>query len=273
MGTTPATAGHGAIGAVPRPGAGDAMAAAGRHRRHLVLALWLLVLGCGAAAQSPPSAGGSPPPGTSSTRAAAPSAASAPLAGAADFNAAERTFLQAFSLSRLPSPPPAPSNAWADDPAAAALGQRLFFDRRLSAGERFACASCHQPARHFTDGLPQAVASGRARRSTPSLLGAAHLPWLDWDGRADSLWAQALGPIEDPQELALTRAEYVVRLRLQVRRLPQDRPALEPAAVGCRRAAHPALLAVLSAGWLHAWANGGLLLSLTRDRGSARGIH
>lgn len=128
------------------------------------------------------------------------------------FSAADRQFLQAFSLAKLPPPPAAPSNAWADDAAAAALGRQLFFDTRLSAGGRFACASCHQPARHFSDGLPRALATGQTRRNTPSVLGAAHSLWLDWDGRTDSLWAQALGPIEDPNELALSRSEYVARL-------------------------------------------------------------
>lgn len=129
-----------------------------------------------------------------------------------DFTAADAAFLRAFTLSVLPPPPPAPSNRWADDERAAALGQRLFFDTRLSAGGRFACASCHQPQRHFTDGLPRAMATGTARRGAPGVLGAAHSTWLNWDGGADSLWAQALGPIEHADELALSRAEYVGRV-------------------------------------------------------------
>jgi cytochrome c peroxidase len=144
--------------------------------------------------------------------------------GSADsFTAADLAFLRPFTLGALPPPPPAPSNRWADDPRAAALGQRLFFDTRLSADGRFACASCHQPQRHFTDGLPRAMAAGTTRRGTPSVLGAAHSTWLNWDGGADSLWAQALGPIEHPDELALSRAEYVGRL---LRLYPADWAAL-----------------------------------------------
>lgn len=132
------------------------------------------------------------------------------------FTAADRAFLSTLSLDRLPPPPPSPSNAWADDPRAAQLGQRLFFDASLSASGRFACASCHQPARHFSDGLPLAMAAGTARRHTPSLLGAAHGPWLNWDGSADSLWAQALGPIEHADEMATSRSQWVGRV-LQAR--------------------------------------------------------
>jgi cytochrome c peroxidase len=128
------------------------------------------------------------------------------------FTAADRAFLATLTLDRLPPPPPAPSNAWADDEAAARLGQRLFFDVTLSDSGRFACASCHQPARHFTDALPRAMAAGTTRRHTPSVLGAAHGPWLNWDGSADSLWAQALGPIEHPDEIATPRSRWVGRV-------------------------------------------------------------
>lgn len=128
------------------------------------------------------------------------------------FTDADRRYLLPFSLTRLPPLSPAPSNRWADDPGAAALGQRLFFDAGLSAEGRFSCASCHQPERHFTDGLPQGRATGTVRRGTPSVLGAGHSAWLNWDGRADSLWAQALEPIEHPAELATPRSVYVARL-------------------------------------------------------------
>jgi cytochrome c peroxidase len=150
-----------------------------------------------------------------------PGAAQDPAAP--DFSAADINFLRPFTLDRLPPPPPAPSNAWADDLRAATLGQQLFFDTRLSADGRFACASCHQPQRHFTDGLPRAMASGSTRRGTPSVLGAAYSPWLNWDGGADSLWAQALGPIEHPAEMATPRSRYVGQL---LRLYPQAHAAV-----------------------------------------------
>jgi cytochrome c peroxidase len=128
------------------------------------------------------------------------------------WSAAERTQIAALSLSQLPPPPPDPSNAVADRPAAAALGEKLFFDTRLSASGKLSCASCHQPERHFTDGLPVSRGLGTGTRNAPSLLTAAWSPWQFWDGRADSLWSQATVPMEHPDELGLTRRELQRRL-------------------------------------------------------------
>jgi cytochrome c peroxidase len=107
--------------------------------------------------------------------------------------------------SPLPAPPADETNAKADDPAAARLGRALFFDARLSGSGRLACASCHQPERSWTDGLPLAHGAGTGRRHTPSLWNVAFNRWYFWDGRADSLWAQALAPIESPREMAGSR--------------------------------------------------------------------
>jgi cytochrome c peroxidase len=102
-------------------------------------------------------------------------------------------------------PPPAdPSNRVADDPAAAALGGALFGDPSLSPAG-VSCARCHAPERAFTDGLPVARGLAEGARNTPTLLGAAHARWPFWDGRADSLWAQALGPLENPDEMDSSR--------------------------------------------------------------------
>ncbi len=113
---------------------------------------------------------------------------------------AERATLASMMLVRLPAPPADPSNAVSTRPDAAALGQRLFADARLSGNGQVACATCHDAARGFQDGRPtgQGVATGK-RRTMP-LAGAAHSPWLFWDGRKDSLWSQALGPLEDAAE-------------------------------------------------------------------------
>lgn len=119
------------------------------------------------------------------------------------FTPSDIHFLGRFSLHALPPLPPAPDNAVADDPRAAALGQKLFFDTRLSANGEVACASCHQPRKYFTDGLPRSRGLGTTRRNAPTILGAGHSPWLFWDGRKDSLWSQALGPLQDPGEHGL----------------------------------------------------------------------
>jgi cytochrome c peroxidase len=118
----------------------------------------------------------------------------------APWTATEKTFIESLWLERLPPLPNDPGNAVADNPQAARLGQMLFYDTRLSGNGQVSCATCHQPERRFTDGLPTARAIGESRRNTPSLVGAAYSPWLYWDGRKDSLWSQALAPLEDPAE-------------------------------------------------------------------------
>jgi len=113
---------------------------------------------------------------------------------------AKISVLQSLSLDSLKPVPADFSNAVADDPLAADFGHQLFFDRRLSANNIISCATCHQPARGFTDGLSKARAIGQSARNTPSLIGAAYSPWYYWDGRKDSQWSQALSPLEDPVE-------------------------------------------------------------------------
>lgn len=115
----------------------------------------------------------------------------------------ERLFVA--SLQPLGTPRPSPGNALADDPDAAAFGHRLFFDTRFSANGKVACATCHDPSKGFADGLALAEGVATAERHAPTVLGAAWQPWQLWDGRADSLWMQALGPIENPEEHGFDR--------------------------------------------------------------------
>lgn len=134
------------------------------------------------------------------------------VAGAADpmrWNDAELATIRSLSLSSLPPAPTDPSNRWADDPMAAELGRRLFFDTRLSANGTVSCASCHKPDRGFQDDLSLARGIGVVPRRTMPLAGVAYLPWLFWDGRKDSLWSQALGPLESPVEHGSNRKELV----------------------------------------------------------------
>jgi cytochrome c peroxidase len=98
-----------------------------------------------------------------------------------------------------------PSNAYVGNQDAFALGKKLFFDTRFSVNGKVSCASCHQPENQFQDGLPLAVALGTNTRRTMPLAGAAQSRWYFWDGRADSLWSQALGPLENPFEHAMDR--------------------------------------------------------------------
>ncbi len=116
--------------------------------------------------------------------------------------------LRSLWLGSLPSLPPDPSNAAGDDPRAAELGRRIFFDTRFSANGQIACATCHQPAKLFSDGLARAQAIGTTPRHTPTILGTAYSPWFFWDGRRDSQWAQSLTPLENAIEHGGTRTQY-----------------------------------------------------------------
>lgn len=117
--------------------------------------------------------------------------------------------LSRLSLDSLPALPPDPTNAVADDPRAANFGHQLFFDTRLSANGAVSCATCHQPERRFSDGLNKGRGIGLSGRNTRSIAGTAYSPWLYWDGRRDSQWAQALSPLEDPAEHGGNRMQYV----------------------------------------------------------------
>ncbi|MDQ5826697.1 MAG: cytochrome-c peroxidase, partial [Chloroflexota bacterium] len=68
--------------------------------------------------------------------------------------------------------------------------------------------TCHIPGRNFNDNLPLAKGVGTTTRKTMTIVGTAYSPWLFWDGRKDSLWAQALGPLESPVEHGGTRTQY-----------------------------------------------------------------
>jgi cytochrome c peroxidase len=130
----------------------------------------------------------------------------------------ELATLASLSIAELGSPPPDPSNRVADDPRAAAFGRRLFSDKRLSRNGTVSCATCHEQERSFQDGRPRGKGLGLTTRRTMTIVGSAYAPWLFWDGRKDSLWAQALAPIQSPDEQGMT-PELVRRL---VARLYRD---------------------------------------------------
>ena len=131
------------------------------------------------------------------------------LAGAsARWSAEERAILRSLSYSSMPPVPADPSNKYADDERAAELGHKLFFDTKLSGNGRVACASCHIPSQDFQDAKPLGVGTGVANRRTMPIASTAHSPWQFWDGRADSQWGQALGPLESPVEHGGSRAQY-----------------------------------------------------------------
>jgi cytochrome c peroxidase len=139
--------------------------------------------------------------------------------GAATLGICVSIGLSANSTRALPVPRgldlyvPAPA-ANPITPEKLTLGRRLFFERRLSRDGRTACATCHQPSRAFTDGLPVPIGvHGRTgRRNVPSLLNRAYGQRFFWDGRAETLEDQVRMALEGSTDLDLPAADGAARL-------------------------------------------------------------
>lgn len=94
------------------------------------------------------------------------------------------------------------------------LGELLFHDSILSRGNQISCASCHKPEHAFADNTPVSfgVDSLKGGRNTPSAMNQGGRVFQFWDGRAETLEEQALGPIENPVEMDLPVTEAVRKL-------------------------------------------------------------
>jgi cytochrome c peroxidase len=97
-------------------------------------------------------------------------------------------------------------------PEKIALGQKLFFDGRLSADKTVACSTCHDPARAFTDGRSVAIGiNGRAgQRNAPTILNALYNKTQFWDGRVNTLEEQAALPIVNSVEMGQSSLDAAV---------------------------------------------------------------
>lgn len=95
------------------------------------------------------------------------------------------------------------------------LGNKLFHDPILSKDKSISCATCHVPSNHFMDGKAVAIGiDGKlGTRNTPSLFNLKKISHFMWDGKVDSLEAQALLPIENSNEMNLPLAEAIDRLK------------------------------------------------------------
>jgi cytochrome c peroxidase len=144
------------------------------------------------------------------------------------FTASEWAALQALAPNPLPAAPHDATNAYADNAAAAALGQALFFDASFSGplldtdndgslgtlgkvGQtgRVACAGCHVPSGFFSDTrsgqLQISLGAGWGRRRAPSLLDVGQAKLVMWDGKRDTLYDQVFGPLETVVEMNSSR--------------------------------------------------------------------
>jgi cytochrome c peroxidase len=160
-------------------------------------------------------AGGATSSSTTTTTTASGTGAAPPDAGPdADDGGGEVTLTTqemnaAKGQSPLPQMPPNPTNAYADDPAAAKLGQRFFFDKSIAAAITYvpndlgalgdtgkvSCASCHvAPWGTDTRSYPNNLSLGVtwSTRNSPPIANVGFYEWFYWDGRSDSLWQQAL---------------------------------------------------------------------------------
>ena len=194
------------------------------------------------------------------------------------FTAADLATLAELAPPTLPAPPTDASNRFADDPRAALLGQRLFFDPlfsgKLLEGDndgspttlgakgqtgRVSCAGCHVPSAGFLDnrtlGRQISLAAGWVLRRTPSLLDVGQAKLLMWDGRRDALYNQVFGPLESSNEMNSGRLfvaqqiaqRYAADYENLFGKLPDFTdtarfPPLDAAHAGCDKAADQSLI-------------------------------
>jgi len=168
-------------------------------------------------------------------------------------------FDQIRKLGPLGEVPPSPTNRYADDPAAATFGHRLFFEKSYShaltisdpalgvVGDKgkISCASCHDPNGYYSDtrSRPNATSLGVTWtfRNAPTLVNTAYYQWASWGGKEDTLWYQGANGCESAVNFGGNRLEYAHMVYRKYRAdyeaifpVPLD-PALDPAAPDAAR--------------------------------------
>lgn len=112
----------------------------------------------------------------------------------------------------LPSFAASPSNEVSD--AKVDLGRMLYFENRISKGQKMSCNSCHMLDKYGQDNRPFSPGhEGKlGGRSSPSVYNAAvHIAQF-WDGRAPSVEEQAKGPVLNPVEMGMPDADFVIKV-------------------------------------------------------------
>lgn len=99
-------------------------------------------------------------------------------------------------------------------PEKVALGKQLYFDGRLSADNKVSCATCHDPAKGFSNGdqFATGIEGKKGGRNSPTVINSAYQVFQFWDGRAKSLEEQALGPVQNPIEMNMKLEDVVTKL-------------------------------------------------------------
>ena len=106
-----------------------------------------------------------------------------------------------------------PSNRVSGQPQAIELGERLFFEPRLSPSGKVLCATCHAPFRGWQDARARAFGLVEVERNTQSLMNVRYQRWFGWDGAGDSLWAQSVRPMLDLREMGGSQAHAAALVR------------------------------------------------------------
>ena len=111
-------------------------------------------------------------------------------------------------------------------PEKVALGRQLFYDKRLSKDGTVSCATCHDPAKGFSDGkkIAEGIGGKKGTRNSPTVLNSVFNEFQFWDGRAPSLEEQAKGPMTNAVEMGMDTHEVVVGA---VRSVPEYRSAFQ----------------------------------------------
>jgi cytochrome c peroxidase len=154
---------------------------------------------------------------------------------------------------------PDPTNRYAEDPAAAAFGQRLFFEKAYShaltiadpslgaVGDKgkVSCATCHDVTAYYTDTRsrtnPTSLGVAWTNRNVPTLVNSSFYEWGSWGGKDDTMWFQGANGCESAVNFAGNRLEYAHIVYRKYRTdynavfpVPLD-PALDPAALDAAR--------------------------------------
>jgi cytochrome c peroxidase len=102
------------------------------------------------------------------------------------------------------------------NPASVRLGRWLFYDTRLSGDNTVSCATCHRPEHAFSEPTPVStgIRGQKGTRKAPTFINQAVTlqPHFFWDGRAESLEDQALGPIANPIEMGSNHVSMIETL-------------------------------------------------------------
>jgi len=117
---------------------------------------------------------------------------------------------QPLGLPPVPIPADNPQT-----PEKIALGDKLFNDERFSSTGDVSCATCHDPAKAFTDS-PLVVSEGinklRGTRNAPTVINSAYYKLFFWDGRSLDMEDQAQHPIVNPVEMGLASHDPVLEI-------------------------------------------------------------